>query len=66
MLSEISQSEKDTYIPYNFTYMQDLKNINEQTKQKQTHRHREQTAGDQRGRGLRDWVKKVKGLRNTD
>ena len=39
-----------------------LKNkINEQTKT-QTHRYREQTDGCQRGRGLRRWVKIVKGI----
>ena len=40
-------------------------NINEQTKQKQTHRYREQTDGCQRGGGMWNWVKKVKGLRST-
>ena len=40
MLSEISQSEKDKY--HDLTYMFNLKNkINEETKFKQTHRHRE-------------------------
>ena len=38
MLSEISQSEKD--IPYDFTYIWNLKGQNKQTKQKQTHRYR--------------------------
>ena len=37
-------------------------NINEQTKQKQTHRYKEQTDGCQREGELGDWVKKVKGL----
>ena len=47
MLSEISQSQ----IPYNFTYVWTLKHkINGQTKQKQTHRYKEQqTDGFQRG-----------------
>ena len=39
MLSEISQTEK---IPNDFTYIWSLKN---KTKQKQTHRYREQTGG---------------------
>ena len=50
-----------------FTYMWNLESkINEQTKQKQTHRHREQTSGCQRGRGLEGWVRKEKGLRTTN
>ena len=62
MLSEISLQ-----ITYDFTYMWHLKNhINKQTKQKQTHRYREQFDGCQRGGGLRDWMEKVKGLRSTD
>ena len=40
-----------------FTYMCNLKNkVNEQTKQKQTHRYREQSGGCQRDRGLWGWV----------
>ena len=39
-------------------------NINEQTKQKQNHRHREQTDGCQWG--LEAWVEKVQGLGSTD
>ena len=49
--------------------MWNLKNnacINEQTKQKHTHRYREQTDGCQRGGGLEGWMKKVKGLRSTN
>ena len=37
---------------------------NEQTKQKQTHRYREQTDGCQRKGGLGDWVKSVMGSRS--
>ena len=63
MLSEISQSENNKY---DFMCMWNLKsNINEQIKQKQTHRYREQTDGFQRGGGLGDWEKKAKGLKNT-
>ena len=40
--------------------------INEQAEQKQTHRYREHFDGCQMGGGLGRWVKKVKGLRNTD
>ena len=37
-------------MPYDFTYMWNLKNkINEQTKLKQIHRYREQTGGCQKG-----------------
>ena len=46
--------------------MWNLNNINEQRKLKQTHRHREQTGGCQRERGLGDWGGKVKRLRSTD
>ena len=60
MLSEASQ--KNTNTIYDFTYLWDLKNeIKEPTKQKQTHRHREQTDGHQMGGRLGGWVKKVKG-----
>ena len=45
--------------------MWNLKNeINEHTKQKQT--HREQSDDSQREGGLEAWLWKVKGLRNTD
>ena len=33
---------------------------------KRTHRHREPTCGCQKGAGLGDWAKEVKGLRSTD
>ena len=39
--------------------------VNEQTKQKQTHRCRGQ-AGGCKGGDVGDWVKKVKGLRSID
>ena len=46
-------------------YMWNVKNnINKQTKQKQTHRYREQTDGCQRRGGLGHWVKKVKGWKS--
>ena len=52
-----SKSVKERQIPYNFTYMWDLKNnVNDQTQQKQTRGH-----GDQRR-----WLpegKEVRGLR---
>ena len=42
-------SLREKQIPYNFTYKWNLKNnINEQTKQKQTHRYREENDGCQR------------------
>ena len=45
--------------------MWNLKNkVSEKIKLKQTHRHREQTYGCQRGGSLEDWVKKVRGLRS--
>lgn len=39
---------------------------NKQSKQKQTHRYREQTDGCQTGGGSGGWMKKVKGLRSTN
>ena len=52
-------------IPYDFTYMRNLKNyINEQTKQKHTHIYKLMVA---RWQGsLWGWVKKVKGFRSTN
>ena len=62
MLSEIKVG-----IPYDFTYMWNLKNkINEQTKLKQTHSNTEQTDGCQGGGVWGDWVKHVEGLRSTN
>ena len=51
-LSEVSQTRQ---ISYDITAMQNLKiiEINLLTKQKQTHRHRKQTYGCQRGEGRR-------------
>ena len=47
-----SKSERTRQIPYNFTYMWNLKNkISEQAKWKQTHRYRK-TNGCQMGEGL--------------
>ena len=43
-----------------------MKNINEQSKQKQIHRYREQIDAWQRGGGLEEWVTKVSGLRSAD
>ena len=52
---------------YDFMYMWSLKNkTNEQTKQKGTHRYREQTDGYQMGEGMGNQVKQVKGLRCTN
>ena len=47
-----SESERERQISYDITYMWNLKyDINELfTKQKQTHRHRKQTHGYQRGK----------------
>ena len=54
-------------MPYDFTYMWNLKNkIKDEGKLKQTHRHREQADGCQRGGRSGDWVGKVKGLRSTN
>ena len=40
-----------------------MNNVNEQRKQKQTHRCREQPDGCHRGGNLGDWIKQVKGVR---
>ena len=46
-----SKSERERQVPCDVTYMQNLKcDTNEFMKQKQTHRHREQTCGCQGGR----------------
>ena len=49
ILSEVSQKEKDK-IPYDIIYIWNLKaQMNLSTKEKQTHRHREQTCDCQGG-----------------
>ena len=50
MLSEVSQ--KEMQIPYDITDMWNLKHDTNQLKQKQTHRHREQTCVCQGEEGL--------------
>ena len=49
--TKLSQSEREGQIPHAITYMWNLKydKMNLFTKQKQTHRHREQTCGCQGG-----------------
>ena len=48
----LNKSGKERQVPHDFTYMWNLKNkINEQAKQKQTHRYREQTDDYQMGGG---------------
>ena len=50
-----SKSDRERQIPYNFTSMWNVKTkINGQSKQKQTHRYREQTDGWQMGREFRE------------
>ena len=48
-----SKSERESQVPYDITYMWNLKyaQMNLSTKEKQTHRHRGQTCGYQGGRG---------------
>ena len=61
------KSDRERQIPYDFTYMWNIKSkISKQTKQKQTHRYREQIEGWQMGRVWGGWVKEVKGLRSTN
>ena len=57
ILSEVSQTERQ--IPYDTTYMWNLKYdtnelIYQTTKQKQTHRHRKQIYGYQRGKRVEE------------
>ena len=53
MLGEISQTEKEKYC-YFITYMWNLKHKQmDITKQKQTHRYREQTSGKKKMKGAR-------------
>ena len=52
ILNEVSQAEKDKYYMISLTCaIQKIVKTNLFTKQKQTHRHRKQTYGYQRGRG---------------
>ena len=52
MLSEISQTEKDKYYMISLMYgIEKIIQMNLCTKQKQTHKHRKQTYGYQRGKG---------------
>ena len=54
ILSEVSQKEKDKYHVISLTCgIQNMTQMNQSTKQKQTHRHREETCACQRG-GERD------------
>ena len=63
--TEGNESEKDKCHRTSLIY-RIVKKINEQTKQKQTHRYREHFNGYRVGTGgLRDWVKQGKGLRYT-
>ena len=53
ILSEISQTEKDKYHMISLICgIQNMTQMNLSTKQKQTHRHREQTSGCQGGGGV--------------
>ena len=55
--SKLNKSERERQIPYDFTYMWNLKSkINKQTRK--THRNSEQTDGCQRGERLGVWVKR--------
>ena len=53
------EKDGERQIPHNFTYMQNLNNkINEQTKQKQSHKYRNQINGYYREVGVVDSEKK--------
>ena len=47
------KSDREKQIPFDITYMWNVKyDTNELTKQKQTHRHRKQIYGYQKGKGV--------------
>ena len=53
--AECDKSDKGRQMPYDFTYMQNLKNrINEQVEQKQIYRYKEHFDGCQVGGQLQD------------
>ena len=55
IISEVSQKEKDKYHMISLIYgIYNMIQVNLSTKQKQTHRHRKQTYGYQRGKGVRE------------
>ena len=55
ILTEIRQKEKDKYHMISFICgIQNMTQMNLSKKQKQAHRHREQTCGCQRGGGVRE------------
>ena len=61
ILSEISQTEKDKYHMISLICgIQNMTQMNLSTKQKQTHRHREQTSGCQGGGGERAQTKRLR------
>ena len=67
-LSEMCQTEKDQYPKYYHLYVESEKynklvNI---TKQKWTHRYREEASGSRRGRGRWEGLDRCTGLRGTD
>ena len=64
ILSEITQTEKDKY--HIISLSEESKEQNKQTKQKQTHRYKEQTDSCQRGGVLGVLGEKVEGLRGTN
>ena len=57
-----SKSERERQIPYDITYMWNLKyDTNELMKQKQTHRHRKQTYSYQKGKGVEEgWIRSLR------
>ena len=58
--AEWNKSDRERQMPYDFTYMWNLKNkINEQADQKQTHRYREHFDGCQMKGGLKRCIKKI-------
>ena len=55
--SKVSQKEKDKYLISLICGIQNMTQMNLFTKQKKTHRHREQTCGYQGGGGVKEgWI----------
>ena len=66
MLSEISQTEKEKYCMISLTFGIYKIKLVSITKQKPTHRYREQTSGYQWGEGKGEGQDRSRGLRGTN
>ena len=67
ILSEVSWTEKDKYYMISLICgIWKITQVNLYTKQKQSHRHRKQTHGYQRGKGGGEGIIRNMGLRDTN